>query len=208
MRPSRSLALAVLTTAWPAVANAYDDSWYQADFWGGEYPNGFGVAEPMTVDARLDPDPDAAAKVKCALPKGAVYHPWNHERVESDELDFRSYTLKETHTVRTEFSTTLYLEESWDEVLVDMATGATWTYLTYLGEGNFLMEYDGKTYIADDQALFELSTSPDESASDEWLHLKCANKAQGWLLLSEVKALENIVEPNIVGYGEAADLPQ
>ena len=206
MRAAACVAAAALAMAVPTVPAAYDDTWYQADFWGGEYPNGFGVAEQTIVDGRLDPDPDAPAKVRCTLPKGAVFHPWNHDRVESDELDFRSYTLKEIYTVATDFTVTLYKEDSWDEVDFDLTEGDTWTYLTYLGEGNFLMEYLGATYVADDQSLFELSSSSGESASDEWMHLKCVNNTRGWLLLSEVKALENIVEPNIVTYGEAADL--
>lgn len=206
MRGAACLAAGLLT-AMPGIAAAYDDTWYLADFWGGEYPDGFGVSEMMTVDARLDPDPDAPTKVKCLLPKDAVYHPWNHDRVQSDELVFRSYTLKEVHTVKEAFPVILYAEDTWDEMPVDLKPGDSWTYLTYLGEGNFLMELNGTAYIADDQSLFELSESPDESASDEWLHLKCANKTMGWLLLSEVKALENIVEPNIIGYGEADDLP-
>ena len=207
MRAAATAVAVILSAAGPTAAHAYDDTWYQANFWGGEYPNGFGVAEQMTVDARLDPDPDAPSKVRCLLPKGAVYHPWNHDRVEADELDFRSYTLKEVYTADTDFSVTLYTEDNWDEVAFDLARGDNWTYLAYLGEGNFLMEYRGTSYVADDQSLFELSTSNGESASDEWLHLKCANKTMGWLLLSEVKALENIVEPNIVTYGEATDLP-
>ena len=185
------------------LAVAYDDSWYQASFWGGEYPSGFSVTGPTIVATRFEPDPETPASIECLLPEGATYHPWNHDRVEADLLTFVSFTRKQPYTLESDLNISVYTEEG-DDVALDLAAGDTWTYLTYLGEGAFLMEYGGATYIAD-QSLFEVSSADGNAETHEWLRLICGNGESGWLLLDEIRTLPTIGEPNIVGYGEAED---
>ena len=205
MRTASSLALiAGLLALSPTTAAVYDDTWHQAPFWGGEYPNGFSVTGPTIVGARFEPDPDTPASIECLLPKGAVYHLWNHDRVEADLLSFLSFTRKQPYTIEADLSVTVYTEEG-DDVALDLSAGDTWTYLTYLGEGAFLMEHAGATYVGD-QALFEVSSTSGEAESHEWLRLICGNGESGWLLLDEILPLPTIGEPNIVTYGEARDL--
>jgi hypothetical protein len=204
----RAAAGAVFAAAFLAysspLAAAYDDAWYQASFWGGEYPNGFSVNGVTIVGARFEPDPETPASIECLLPKGAVYHPWNHDRVEADLLTFVSFTRKQPYTLDADLSLTVYTEEG-DDVGLDLTAGDTWTYLTYLGEGAFLMEYAGATYVGD-QVLFEVSSANGEAETHEWLRLICGNGESGWLLLDEILPLPTIGEANIVGYGEARDL--
>ena len=205
MRGAALFVLAAVALAFtPSLVAAYDDAWHQASFWGGEYPNGFSVTGPTIVAARFEPDPETPASIECLLPKGAVYHPWNHDRVEADLLTFVSFTRKQPYTLDADLSLTVYTEEG-DDVALDLATGDIWVYLTYLGEGAFLMEYAGATYVGD-QALFEVSSANGEAETHEWLRLICGNGESGWLLLDEIRTLPTIGEPNIVTYGEARDL--
>ena len=205
MRSAAVIVLAAVVPALtPSLAAAYDVAWYQASFWGGEYPNGFSVTGPTIVAARFEPDPETPASIECLLPMGAVYHPWNHDRVEADLLTFVSFTRKQPYTLDADLGLTVYTEEG-DDVALDLAAGDTWTYLTYLGEGAFLMDYAGATYVGD-QALFEISSANGEAETHEWLRLICGNGESGWLLLDEIMPLPTIGEPNIVTYGEARDL--
>jgi len=52
----------------------------------------------------------------------------------------------------------------------------------------------------------EASGNSDQSTHDEWLRLKCANGAIGWIFFNEIKNAPGLTGPNIVGYGIAAGL--
>lgn len=201
----RSFAVALAALITPTLAAAYDDSWHAANFWGGEYPNGFGVISDTVVTLRAEPDPEAPEVGGCTLPSNAVYHPWNHARVEADDLAFRSFTLKQPYTVDEAADVTVYTEPDWGEVPLSFTGGETWSFLAYFGEGAFLMEYEGNQYIGD-QSLLEISTSDAPQAYHEWMRLTCpGGGVTGWLLFDEVTALPTIREPNITGYPEAED---
>ena len=191
----------------PALAASYDDTWYAADFWSGEYPDGFAVTEDTTVAVRATLDRAAPRDVACALPKGAVYHPWNAARVETDGLAFKSFTRKSPYRVTKALSAYLTPDGGADDLTVDFAPGDEWTFLTYLGEGAFLLEYQGAVYVGQ-QELVENSEAlgPDRPRYEEWMHLTCANGTAGWIFLPDVLGQPGITEPNILGYGEAADL--
>ena len=85
------LVLAVaIALASGAVQAGYDSAWYRAPFWSGEYPSGVGVQSPTTVQIRAEPSLDVSPSIKCELPEGANYHPWNKARVQNDGLEFLS----------------------------------------------------------------------------------------------------------------------
>jgi hypothetical protein len=75
----------------------------------------------------------------------------------------------------------------------------------------FLIKFNDTIYIAD-QDLYEKSTKVEapvegaESTYDEWLKLRCANGAVGWILFNEIKDGPDFAAPNLVGYGYASDL--
>jgi hypothetical protein len=78
---------------------------------------------------------------------------------------------------------------------------------TYLvGEGQFLMEYDGIRYQGD-QGLADVSesTMKGERGYDEWLKIDCSNHIWGWLFMADVKDNPAFTAPNITNYGEAKD---
>jgi hypothetical protein len=197
-------ALASLILSAPALA--YDDTWYRADFWAGEYPNGFTLAEDVTVKIRKEARPAASRDVDCALKKGATYHPWNGERVKSDNLDFMSYVRKVTYRIKSRAKVLLQDEKKEADKEIDFKPGDTWTWLTYYGEGMFRMELAGTEYAAD-QALFDVSEEKGdrEHEEDEWLKLTCTNGAQGWLLLADVVDEPAFDHPDFPEYGKAPD---
>lgn len=196
--------LASLTLSAPALA--YDDTWYRTDFWAGEYPNGFTLAEDVTVKIRKEALPAAPQDIDCALKKGATYHPWNGERVKSDKLDFVSYVRKVTYKIKSPAKVLLQDEKKEADREIDFKPGDTWTWLTYYGEGMFRMEFDGTEYAAD-QALFDVSDDKGdrEHKEDEWLKLACANGASGWLLLADVMEQAPFDRLNFPEYGKAPD---
>lgn len=189
-------------------AEAYGQDWHRSAFWGGEYANGFTVLADTTLQLRAVLDPAAEAGIACPVVAKATYHPWNLARVDSDNLSFVSFTRIEEMRVDKDVSATLYGETDQSEVTVKFKTGDTWSYLAYLGEGAFLMSYDGVVYTAD-QSLSDVSTSltpEDQRRTDEWLRIDCMNNQWGWLLMADFAENPDLTAPNILGYGEAADV--
>jgi hypothetical protein len=189
----------------------YEASWYRANGWSGEYPDGFTMASNVTIKMRGSPNFDAPKSISCVLRKGATYHQWNKKRVISDRLEFISFTKIETYELNASFTVDLRRQSDGDDTTVQFKKGDQWLYLAGPAEGAFLVKFNDTIYIAD-QDLFQKSTrveSPvndDESTYDEWLKLKCANGAVGWILFNEIKDGPEFAAPNITGYGHASDL--
>jgi len=192
-------------------AAKYDGSWYKTNEWSGEYPDGFTMARNITTKIRGSLDVDAPKSISCVLRKGATYHPWNKKRVVSDRLEFASFTKIETYELDASFTIELRRQSNGDDTTIQFKKGDQWLYLVGLVEGTFLISFNETIYIAG-QELYEKSTkvdSPvngDESTYDEWLKLRCANGAVGWILFNEIKDSPDFTVPNTGGYGKASDL--
>ena len=202
-----SLALLPMLAA-PVAAQTpatYDEGWFRADHWSGEWPSGVGIIAETSVEGRAEPSPDAPREIACTLPARAVYHPWNAERSEADNVDFVSFTQKRSWEVTGEGA---YAIAQADGAEVPLPPGTQWTYLLYYAEGIYEIEVDGVTYDAD-QSLFEASRErePGGEGYDEWFGLDCLNGARAWLYLPDL-AIDDVrfAPPNIVEYGRAADL--
>jgi hypothetical protein len=89
-------ALLVLVILWASSARTfagYDDTWFQSNFWPGEYPPGFSVTKKRTtLMARSGMDKDLPRDVACEMPYLALIHPWNKERIRKSNLQFFSAT--------------------------------------------------------------------------------------------------------------------
>ena len=198
-------------------AATYDASWYKIESWGGEYPNGFTMATDITINIRGRPDLDAPKSISCVLRKGATYHPWNDKRVISDRLEFVSFTKIETYELKASSTVELSPQSGDGNTTTEFKKGDRWSYLADLAEGNFLIKFGDKIYIAG-QDLYEKSIKVEapvnsgqksissEKSAHEWLKLKCANDTVGWIFFNEIKNAPGLTGPNIVGYGIAADL--
>lgn len=199
---------AMVVTAGAAGA-AYEDGWYKAPFWSGEYPRGFTVETDLTLAIRAVPDPDAAATIECTLPQGATYHPWNWERVESDELEFVTFSPTIEHVVVANGAALAFPPESMEPVELTFEPGDRWEFLAYLGEGFFFIRFEGAVYEVA-QELYDFSeasgAAADDRQPDEWLRLTCANGARGWILLPEALAQPGLTDASITSYGEASDV--
>jgi hypothetical protein len=145
------------------------------------------------------------------LRKGATYHQWNKKRVISDRLDFISFTKIETYELDASFTVELRRQPDGDDTTIQFKKGDQWLYLAGLAKGTFLIKFNDMIYIADHD-LYEKSTKVEapvngaESTYDEWLKLRCANGAVGWILFNEIKDGPDFAAPNITGYGYASDL--
>jgi hypothetical protein len=202
---ARLLSLAAALVV-PMTAFAYDGTWYRTDFWAGEYPNGFTLAQDVTVRIRKEPLPAALQDTDCGLNKGETFHPWNGERVDASKLEFLTYVKKVTYRIKSPATILLQDENSESDREVDFKPGDRWTYLTYYGEGMFRLELEGKEYAAE-QDLFEVSDDKGdrEHDEDEWMKLTCANGTTGWLLFADVADEPAFKKPDFPEYGRAVD---
>lgn len=193
------LTLVLLTSA---VANAkYDPTWFEMDFWSGEYPNGFSVEKETTVKGRKVTSLSAPQEQKCVLPQSATYHPWNWGRTQSDELKFTTFSQKVEMTALKDFEY---------EVDINMKKkfkkGDVLTYLIYYSEGMFLVEHNGTSFEASQDLFDYVSEFPQNHRQDEWLQLNCKNGVRTWLYLPDLENVDGLRSPNITAYGDAKDL--
>lgn len=203
-----AIAAMLALAAVPALAQStYDDTWYRAPYWSGEYPGGFSVAKTTTVQLRPTLDVTAEQTIACELPQGATYQTWNQSRVEEQGLHFVSFSKIATYKITEPYEATLYNHLDGTELKVAFKKGDTFRYLVYFGEGAFLLEYDGVEYDGD-QDLFEHSVQQgDSNGYEEWLRINCSNNQWGWLYMGDIDLEGGVfVGPNITGYGTAEDL--
>lgn len=201
-----STALAFIVA--PALAQStYDEGWYRAPFWSGEYPGGFSVVQATTVQLRPSLDPVAEKSIACDLPQGATYQAWNLERVEDQGLAFVSFTRIADYKMTESFEATVYRRDDASEVKLALMDGDSWRYLVYLAEGAFLMEYGGVIYDGT-QDLFEHSEQVgDEDGYEEWLRINCPNNQWGWLYMGDIAIDQGqFIAANITEYGVSKDL--
>ena len=98
-------------------------------------------------------------------------------------------------------------------VVLKFKKGDQYSYLAYGAEGSFLIRFRDTIYIAG-QDLAEHSIGVGEPADsnedtyDEWLKLKCANGAVGWILVGDVQNSPGFTTLNITEYGSASDQSQ
>jgi hypothetical protein len=189
----------------------YDGSWYKTNGWGGEYPDGFTMARDVTAKIRGSLDLDAPKSISCVLRKGATYHPWNKKRVVSDRLEFIAFTRIETYELSSSYTVELSRRSDGSDTTIQFKKGDRWLYLAGLAEGAFLIKFNDTVYEAG-QDLYEKSNkvdtpvNGDESEYDEWLRLRCANGAIGWIFFNEIIDEPAFSKPNIARYGHASDL--
>jgi hypothetical protein len=192
----------------------YDGSWHMTKSWGGEWPHGFTVTRHVTIKIRAALGLDTPKSVACFFRKGATFHPWNKKRIASDRLEFVTFTRIETYELKESFTAQL-MRESGNET-VELKKGDRWHFLGGIAEGEFILKVGNADYTSSQQELFEKSTQVDarakgaQGADDgihEWLKLKCANGAVGWIFLDEVRRIPAIsVADMTCGYGCASDL--
>lgn len=200
------LALALGFSA-SAFSAPYDGSWFQTQFWSGEYPNGFSVNKSgVTVMGRSGMDKDLPAEMACALPFKATFHIWNTERNDANQVEYHTASKIVPLIAREDF----LFEDG--EKKVQIHKGDLIEYLIYHSEGWFAVRIDGQEYEAD-QSLFDNveEVSQDQFVQDEWMHLTCENGTSTWLYYPDLfnadgEFVSGLQGPKIEGYGTATDL--
>jgi len=212
-----------------APVTKYDASWYRAEYWGGEWPDGFTVDDDMTLRIRATPEVGAPKAKSCALRKGATYHPWNKKRVAADHLKFVTFTRIVTFELTKDYLAGVDRVPGDVRTTIKFKKGDRWSYLGLGSEGFFLMGFHGKTYRADNH-LIDASTEVGGKPrvehgnikrilfanppygprtlvieSHEWVRLTCTNGSVGWILNNEISNAPGLSGPNTCGYGCAED---
>ncbi|HKD31556.1 MAG TPA: hypothetical protein VKC66_37340 [Xanthobacteraceae bacterium] len=202
----------------------YDASWYRAEYWGAEYPDGFTVDDDVTLRIRATPAVGASKSVSCALPKGATYHPWNKKRVAADHLKFVTFTRIVPFEITEDYSSGVWRFPGDVLMTLNFKKGDRWSLIAPGSEGFFLIRFGGKIYRAE-QNLFSASAAVggkprEEHGSEEdgnrggnvvdveqheWVRLKCATGAAGWIFYDEIRGAPGFSSPDECGYGCAED---
>jgi hypothetical protein len=122
-----------------------------------------------------------------------------------DQLQFISFTKISEYKVNKDIAAQGTLKSDNSSVTIRFKPGDRWTYLSYVGEGEFLLRF-GDTVYAANQDLIEASTEVGHGEGyDEWLGLRCANGAVGWMLFRDVENLPEFASVNIQSHGSAED---
>jgi hypothetical protein len=201
----------LLAVGFAGPAFSYDATWYKVKGWSGEYPHGFTMAANVTINVRASLSLDAPKSISCDLKKGSTYHPWNKKRVLSDRLEFVSFTKVERYELKESVTVDVERQSDRRNTTIEFKKGDRWSYLFYIAEGTFLINFGDTIYVAG-QDLYERSTeveppvNRDQSAYDEWLYLKCANGTFGWIFFNEIENAPGFSKANIIEYGIAGDL--
>ncbi|MGZ3693971.1 MAG: hypothetical protein ACXWQO_07200 [Bdellovibrionota bacterium] len=204
-------ALLLAAISAPAFA-AYDSSWYQDNFWSGEYPTGFSVVKKGTsVPARATMDLDAAKTISCALPYHAVFHPWNSAR----KATYRSASKIVVLTAKEDLK--LGDVESGQ---AEVKKGETIEYLMNAAEGSFIVRFKGKKYTGDQDLFTHVEAIDDNQFIEhDWLGVKCENGKKAWIFMGDISTVnaqgDQVYLPGLDSwglgfrqkYGEVRDIP-
>ncbi|NPU68348.1 hypothetical protein HL667_25330 [Bradyrhizobium sp. 83012] len=190
----------------------YDPAvWFKADFWGREWPDGFTLNHDVTLPIRTRPEIGAPKTVDCMLRKGATYHPWNMKRVKADRLSFVTFTRISTYELKRDHSSDLLKISNDERVTIKFKIGDRWSAVGPGAEGFFLMRVGNDVYQGY-QDMFDASAEIGgglaaslEDDGHEWLQLRCANGAAGWIFYDEVKEAPGFSRTEACGYGCAED---
>jgi hypothetical protein len=208
---SSLLVLVILLESASAFAG-YDDTWFQSNFWSGEYPPGFSVTKKRTtLMARSGMDKDLPRDVACEMPYLALIHPWNKERIRKSNMQFFSATKIIKMVAKEDF-------DFGDDVAVKK--GEVIEYIGNGAEDFFGVRIRGKRYTAgEDLFVFVETPAQDQFVEDDWVLLTCqgGNRAyifvhdlgvRGW---SDAPAFVPGISdtgPGQEGYGSARDLTE
>jgi len=93
-------------------------------------------------------------------------------------------------------------------VNLSLTAGETLIYKSYMSEGWFIAEYDGKEYELEESALPQNTEFAQGPADEQWVETACAGPDQTrvWFRYSDVVKEDGIEVYNYTAYGEAFDL--
>lgn len=187
---------------------SYSDDWHISAGWSGEWPNSFVVVgDAVTSSGRSVMYPDAVRDIPCLLPAQAHYHPWNGERRDTDNLEFRTASLKTEITLTGDMT----LDTGWSEAAkpVALTAGDTITYKSYIAEGYFVGEVNGVDYEINEGELNGVADFAPATLDDhQWVNVACAGGkgTRAWFLLSEMIVLDGVSQGEATEFGRATDL--
>lgn len=191
------------------IQTEYESSWYIADFWPGEYPPRFAVLKHgVELLGRAEMKLTAPKNVICPVPKRATFSPWNFDRNNADNLQYRVVAKVSTVTVTEAFTLSAMREIDETDSQLDLKKGETLEYLVYQSEGFALFRYKDENYSIDsssfdDKAKFEENPRED----DLWLRLPAKDGGHGWVLFNDALQTDGIKATDIEGFGIANDIP-
>lgn len=189
----------------------YDETWYEADFWPGEYPNGLIILEPdVTISARTANNPNVNPSLECKMDFLGVYHPWNERRVKSHKLRFFSQTKILPLTAKTGFEYPYSTEVGGDLKSKRYMVADEISYLGYLSEGFGLIDIEGDAIEIPISILHE-STDLDSRVDEShlWIETECDGR-KAYILTSDLAGRKDIRvgSEGVSEYGLASDLSE
>lgn len=179
-RSVQIVAITLTTFFCLSAFSAYDNTWHQAPFWSGEYPNGISVMrEKVSLPARTGMDRDLPLSILCGVSFKAVYHPWNTAR------PAKYFTAAKIVPMIAKDD---FKYETGEGAILSIRKGDVIEHLIYYAEGQFAIRFKGQEYTAD-HGLLEKVTYDEalmETPQDEWLKIDCADGTAAWVYLRDL----------------------
>ncbi|GLH76150.1 hypothetical protein SSBR45G_10580 [Bradyrhizobium sp. SSBR45G] len=130
-----------------------------------------------------------------------------------ERLTFATFTRIRTYELTQDHSSDLSKMPNGERVTVNFKKGDRWSAIGPGAEGFFLMRVGTDVYQAYQDmfdASAEIGATPAAGASPEddvheWLQLRCANGATGWIFYDEIKDAPGFSRPEDCGFGCAED---
>ena len=187
-------------------SNGYSKRWQRMNFWSGEYPNGFSVAEPDTVVKGMATlDRDGLRTIDCSLPQKATYSPWNGARIASDDLEFATMIFQTKIEIKEDVEIDAYTDDAGAKLA--LKAGDELIYKTYLAEGFFVAGFNGADYEIQEQDLPASTVYETGPEDEEWLRVLCADGNRAWFKYNDAMKTYGIERYEYKSFGEATDLP-
>lgn len=186
----------------------YPEGWELQPFWSGEYPNAFSVTEEgVTVMGHEAITFEQYPPIYCGLPHKATYSPWNAARRDADQVDFVAMIYPTTFTIMEDTSVEAFVGDGAEQL--ELKTGDTLVYKSYLAEGFFIAEKDGVQYEMNESDLPQSTEFEQGPEDQEWVLITCddAEKTRAWVLYDDALKAPGVEVYQYTGFGEAADLP-
>lgn len=186
----------------------YPEGWELQPFWSGEYPNAFSVTEEgVTVMGHEAITFEVYPPIYCGLPHKATYSPWNAARRDADQVDFVAMIYPTTFTIMEDTSVEAFVGDGAEQL--ELKTGDTLVYKSYLAEGFFIAEKDGVQYEMNESDLPQSTAFEQGPEDQEWVLVTCddAEKTRAWVLYEDALKAPGVEVYEYTGFGEAADLP-
>lgn len=177
--------------------------YYVLDTWMGEYPMGFQISKDVKVPS-VDSVNNPMVVGSCTLKAKTVIHPW----AKKTKADFASLTGIAKYQATKNFELTKSQQET-----IQVKVGDVITELSYLAEGNCLMNVNGVQFddaCMDPKAGLVKQISASPFPTREFFKTTCKEGNSAWIAADSLRSLSDdsnsgVTAAEILEYGKVKE---